>query len=131
MLKKKKFIIAGVVLAVAFVFLFIFALNSSSVPYYNSVSELLAKGNSIYNQSLQVKGVVDQDSIDPSTPKLVKFIITDGTNNLPVIYHGNPTDAIRQPGQDIVVEGELTSDGSFQSSKILTKCPSKYEAEQP
>ncbi|MEE8385678.1 MAG: cytochrome c maturation protein CcmE, partial [Dehalococcoidia bacterium] len=33
-----------------------------------------------------------------------------------------------KPKADVVLEGSLTSAGTFQADSLLVKCPSKYEA---
>jgi cytochrome c-type biogenesis protein CcmE len=52
------------------------------------------------------------------------FILTDGSRELGVHYIGPAQTFI--PRRQIVVEGNLGPDGTFQAEKILTKCESKY-----
>ncbi len=47
---------------------------------------------------------------------------------LPVVYKGVKPDTFEQ-GESVVAEGRLGSDGVFQASNILVKCPSKYESQ--
>jgi len=34
-------------------------------------------------------------------------------------------------GREVIVEGNVESGGVFHADTLMTKCPSKYEAEQP
>jgi cytochrome c-type biogenesis protein CcmE len=70
------------------------------------------------------------ESVRAETDKLtLEFTITEGNDSIPVVYHGVTPDTFRA-GSDVVVEGQLDSQGVFQASSILTKCPSKYEPQQ-
>ncbi|NIV47932.1 MAG: hypothetical protein GWN46_14570, partial [Gammaproteobacteria bacterium] len=51
----------------------------------------------------------------------------DGAATLAVHYHGIIPDTFVD-GADVVVEGQLQSDGVFSAHTLLAKCPSKYES---
>jgi len=124
---RKKFIIGGLVLLIAFGFL-LYTLIDNSLSYYVTVSELLADGSNKYGDNVRVNGTVKEGSIewDPGIPEL-KFTLADEQATLPVIYHGAiPHDLT--DGKDIVVNGKYTSEGILQASKLVMKCASKYEA---
>ena len=57
----------------------------------------------------------------------VSFVVSDGANDLSVRYHGIIPDTFVD-GADVVVEGRLGDDGTFDAHTLLAKCPSKYEA---
>ena len=61
--------------------------------------------------------------------KNLTFIITDGLESLDVVYKGTMPNNFGDQTQ-VVIEGKLDSSGEFQASSIMTKCPSKYEAEE-
>ena len=46
---------------------------------------------------------------------------------LAVNYHGIIPDTFVD-GADVVVEGALSTDGTFDAHTLLAKCPSKYES---
>ena len=56
----------------------------------------------------------------------LRFIMTDGQQDLPVSYVGVVPDSFKAGGQT-VVEGKLDPEGTFQATTLLAKCPSKYE----
>lgn len=45
---------------------------------------------------------------------------------LPVVYRGNIPELFAT-GKDVVVEGKLDQNGTFQADILMTKCASKYE----
>jgi cytochrome c-type biogenesis protein CcmE len=48
---------------------------------------------------------------------------------LPIVYNGIKPDMFAVE-RDVIVDGELRQ-GTFYASKLLTQCPSKYEAPKP
>jgi cytochrome c-type biogenesis protein CcmE len=126
--KKKKFLIGGLVIVLAIAYLAFSGFRSSAL--YLTVSEVKQQGSAIYEKNLRVNGKVVPESVRAETDKLtLEFTITEGNDSIPVVYHGVTPDTFRA-GSDIVVEGQLDSQGVFQASSILSKCPSKYEPQQ-
>jgi cytochrome c-type biogenesis protein CcmE len=58
------------------------------------------------------------------------FVITDGTNSLPVRYSGVVPDIFAEDRQ-VVVEGGIGRDGAFDATTLLAKCPTKYNPADP
>jgi cytochrome c-type biogenesis protein CcmE len=54
---------------------------------------------------------------------------TQSTITLPIVYNGIKPDMFAVD-RDVIVDGELRQ-GTFYASKLLTQCPSKYEAPKP
>ena len=130
--KNKKFLIGGLVIFSAIGFLGLKSF-SGAATYYYTVTEVLAKGNSVYGDNVRVEGVVLEGSEKrESAGRLLKFIISDNesTQSIPVVYNGVIPDTFKE-GNPVVVEGVLNSDGVFQATTLMPKCPSKYEAEAP
>jgi hypothetical protein len=46
--------------------------------------------------------------------------------SIPVVYAGTVPDIFRE-GIQVVVEGKMGSDGTFEAETLLAKCPSKYQ----
>ena len=93
MLKRKKFLIGGVILICALGYLLYMGFGSATA-YYSTVSELLDAGDSIYGQDVRVNGTVVPGSIDSNAINLDhEFTITDEGGDLLVIYHGIVPDA--------------------------------------
>ena len=126
MLKKKKFLISGVILICALVYLLYLGFGSATV-YYLTVSEILGAGDSIYAQSVRVNGKVVPGSINSDSINLdYSFAIADEGGKLTIVYHGVMPDGFVE-GADLVVQGKIKSDHIFYATTILAKCPSKYE----
>jgi len=54
------------------------------------------------------------------------FNVTDGAKVVPVVYRGIAPDTFTD-GVDVVVEGRMGTDGTFQATTLLAKCASRYE----
>lgn len=122
-MKKKKFLIGGLIVCLAIAYLGYTGFESSAT-YYLTISELREKGDSVYGKNVRVSGQVVPPSVDQKGAVL-SFTIADGGQSLPVVYQGVVPDAFKA-GSQVVVEGYLNSAGIFQANTILTKCPSKY-----
>lgn len=58
------------------------------------------------------------------------FSLADAKNpsiSINVSYTGALPDAFRN-GAEVIVEGGMASDGSFRARRLMTKCPSRYQA---
>jgi len=128
MLKKKRFLIGGIIVFLALGYLG-YAGFEGSATYYYTVSELMEQGGSIYGENVRVNGQVAPGSVEQESGGLImRFTIIDGEASLPVVYQGVVPDAFKV-GNEVVVEGHLDSDSIFQTNTILVKCPSKYVPE--
>ncbi|MDZ7374118.1 MAG: cytochrome c maturation protein CcmE [candidate division KSB1 bacterium] len=98
-----------------------------SYEYFQTVSEFARASANRAGQGLRINGLVDSSSVHWEPDSLVlRFRLTDGVASVPVEYRGAAPDLF-QAGQNVVVEGKMTSTGVFEATKILVKCPSKYE----
>lgn len=119
-----KFLIGGLVFAVAVAYMIFSAVQGSSV-YYLTIKELYAGSHS--GSAVRVAGQVVKDSVEYDAKAMTaKFTIADGPETLAVTYKGVLPDAF-QPEVDVIIEGRYTQGQPFQAKEILTKCPSKYE----
>jgi len=99
--------------------------------YFLTPSELaqkIAVDPSFYNVGMKVGAHVVPGSVtrDVATQTL-RFQITDGSANYPVVYHGLPPDTFTDSAE-VVVEGRLQKDGVIRATNVLAKCGSRYEA---
>ncbi len=119
-------LVLGVVATMGF--LLAVGLNSSGgFAYYVTVSEFASHG-ATKGSNFRINGKVADGSIERMrSGQDVAFVMTDGGATLPVRYHGIIPDTFVD-GADVVVEGALQKDGTFQAHTLLAKCPSKYEA---
>ena len=89
--------------------------------------------NSVYFLNVsRLFGTVAEDGLSRSeTGRDVKFRLEDQENKattLWVEYTGAIPDTFKA-GAEVIVEGGLRPDGSFQAKTLMTKCPSKYQKE--
>ncbi|KKL67438.1 hypothetical protein LCGC14_2134980 [marine sediment metagenome] len=131
-MKKKnlKFVAGGAIVAVAIGYLAYGGIQKAAL-YYLTVSELKERGPSeTSGEMVRVNGTVLDGSFryDYERENL-HFTITDGKNKLPIIYAGVSPDTFG-PGTEVVLEGRYESEDMFQASKLMAKCPSKYEAQE-
>ena len=101
--------------------------QGSGVGYYMSVSEFLVAEEQTH-RGLRVNGKVVHGSIERhDTGEDLVFQMTEGGAQLAVNYHGIIPDTFVD-GADVVVEGTLQTNGTFDAHTLLAKCPSKYES---
>ena len=125
---KPKIIIGTLIIIVALGFLIISGFKDSAV-YYMTVTELNAKKAGLTGEGLRVSGYVIPSSIHWDAEKIqVRFTMLEGRDSLRVLYKGVKPDQLAD-AQQVLAEGKLNADGIFQASKLLLKCPSKYEAQ--
>ncbi len=125
MLKRKKFLIGGIIVFLAIGFLGYMAFDWS---YSLEVSELLERGSSIYGENVRVNGQVAPGSLEQeSAGSILKFTLidVDGEESLPVVYQGVIPDTFKE-GNEVIVEGYLNSDDIFQGQTLMPKCASRY-----
>jgi len=136
---RAKFLIGGVVIAAAVIYLIASSL-STSAQYYLTVKEVRQKGASMVGRNLRVSGFVVGDSIaySPQASSLSFNIVdtreeltaTHTVNTLKIVYTGPKPDLLQHEAQAIA-EGKLEPDGTFVASNLLLKCPTRYEDQIP
>lgn len=124
MLKKKRFVIGGIIILLAIGYL-AFVGFQQSATYYYTVSEFAGKASEIPAKNVKVSGQVAPGSVQQDSGRTLKFDIEEGGKSIAVVYQGGVPDAF-QEGNEVVCEGHLNSEGVFLASSIMTKCPSKY-----
>jgi len=154
-MKINKFVIGGLLILGAVVFL-IWNAASSTSEFFMTVDELNAKSSDIVDKNLRVSGAVIGDTIqyDPQTLTLtfeVAHVPADGPEietegglaealyqavndpsraRMTVVYIGVKPDLLRHEAQAIVT-GHLGTDGIFHADELLLKCPTRYEEAVP
>lgn len=123
------FVLAGVVILGAVAYL-IFANTQNNAAYDMTVSQLRQCGACVA-QMVRVEGTVQRGSIQRNdATQTLSFVISDGSQSLPVVYTGVVPD-IFNAGIQVVVEGRYQGQGAFQAQTLLTKCPSKFTVATP
>ena len=154
-MQRNKFIIGGVLILAAVVYL-IASSTQASAEYFMTVDELNAEGSSAINKSVRLSGAVLGDTIqyDPATLTLTFEVahvpgdnaeievqgglaevlhqaVSDPTRSrITVQYEGVMPDLLRNEAQAIMT-GKLGEDGVFYAEELLLKCPTKYEEAVP
>src|SRR5687767_3942867 len=98
--------------------------------HYMTVTELAQLERPPEAGGFRLDGRVAIGSVnyDQKLPRLA-FQMTDGKERIGVIYDGLMPDAFGE-GREVVVEGYYSHPArTLNASKLVTKCPSKYEAE--
>ena len=98
--------------------------------HYMTVTELARAVRPPEEGGFRLDGKVATGTVqyDQKVPHLM-FQMTDGKEMIGVVYQGLMPDAFGE-GREVVVEGTFDHKArTLNASKLVTKCPSKYEAE--
>jgi cytochrome c-type biogenesis protein CcmE len=154
-MQRGKFIIGGVLILAAVVYLIVSS-TQASAEYFMTVDEMNAKGQEVVGRNVRVSGAVIGDTIeyDPQTLTLAFTVahvtgdnseieaqgglaevlhqaVTDPARaHLKVVYVGPQPDLLRNEAQAIMT-GRLGDDGVFYADELLLKCPTRYEEAVP
>ena len=124
-MRRFKIAIAALIAFLGFSYLIISSFRESSV-YYMKVGELLSSSQPPTGR-VKVEGDVVQGSLRKGD--MIEFEITDGRNRIRVVYGGEEIPPTFREGAPVIVEGRYWPEGKFfEAKRIITKCPSKYEA---
>jgi cytochrome c-type biogenesis protein CcmE len=136
--RKARFAVAALLLSGAVGYLMYSGVRETAV-YYLTISEFLARKESLANEGIRVAGRVEVGSVTkkmtPSGEELnfrIGDFKGDGGNDGTVAVHfiGVTPDMFKAAGgSDVIVEGKYR-DGMIYAQSVLTSCPSKYEPEQ-
>lgn len=101
---------------------------TQSKTYYHTISELPTLQAAALHQRMRVSGNVRAGSIAHREGR-VDFVLEEQNKTLPVSYIGrDPLPDTFKDGAQALVEGNLTTDGSFRAEQVQAKCASKYQA---
>jgi len=101
----------------------IFQASTTVVNPYIPISHLKNNPDLYYGKEIQVIGNVTGPLTGDSLS--LKFILKDEQDEILVSYKG-PIPQNFMEGINVVVIGELDTNGQLIANQILTKCPSKY-----
>ena len=121
---KPKLLKILIILAIIFVAGYlIFQASTTIVNPYIPISDLKNNPEVYYGKEIQVIGNVTGPLTGDSIS--LKFRLKDEQDEIIVSYKG-PIPQNFMEGINVVVIGELDTDGQLIANQILTKCPSKY-----
>jgi cytochrome c-type biogenesis protein CcmE len=102
---------------------------SGNLVYYQTPTELIAKGSAAVGERARLGGLVDRGSVRREGDS-VRFIVTDGTTRVTVVdTSGVPS--LFQEGKGVVVEGEYGADGTFHADTVIVKHGDRYQPPKP
>jgi len=126
-----KFIIAGALIVAGICYL-MFSGISESMVYYYTVSELKGQSPALVSSGVRVSGHVRPGSIRLSeNGTRADFLVYEKSTDesIPVTFRGIIPDTFKDSAE-VVVEGSYdVTEGRFQATTLLAKCPSKYEGQ--
>ncbi len=140
-----KFIVGGMILFGAIAYLVI-SQSVFSAQYFITVKDLLANPQYV-GKTVRISGAVVGDTIKYDSQKLIidfsiANIPANADNQVDAIYQAaNDAKAVRLPVHienqvkpdllkheaQAILTGKLGSDGVFQASELLLKCPSRFQ----
>lgn len=107
---------------------FMFQAMQSSWSYYYSVDDFYKSKESVRNSSLRLAGIVKQGTVNRDVEQMqLNFMLSGTDNEIPVEYSQIVPDNFAED-IEVVVEGRLGAEGTFQAEKLMTRCESKYKA---
>lgn len=124
-----RIVIVSLVVVASVAYLILSGVKQTGLQYM-TVTELATVEEAPKAGGFRLDGVVAAGTIayDQKRPRLT-FQMTDGKEAIHVVYDGLMPDAFAD-GRDVVVEGTFRhADRTLHASKLVTKCPSKYESE--
>ena len=126
---RTKLVVAAVVLIAAIGYLASAGIKSGWV-YFMEVDQFLSDA-SHKNSRVRLHGAVGAEQFaSNSAQQTAKFELVGKSKSLLVNYRGSVPDQFAI-GRNVVVEGCLAKDGTFQADVLMTKCASKYEPNSP
>ncbi len=123
-MRKAKFIflILAILFGMAYV---IYSGFQKSFVYYFTVSEIVSNPPE-NNTDVKVTGTVKKGSVVKDMDK-VEFIITEGNEEIRVLYKGILPDAFSEDNE-VIAEGKFDRNNMVvRAHTLMTKCPSRYE----
>ena len=94
-----------------------------SIVFFNSPTDIVEKHASA-GARLRLGGLVKEGSVQRGDNLQIRFVVTDGKNEVPVRYQGIVPDLFRE-GQGVVAEGKLEG-CSLVADSVLAKHDERY-----
>jgi cytochrome c-type biogenesis protein CcmE len=97
--------------------------------YYLTPTDVVSQHKAAVGERVRLGGYVVPDSVG-HTASTLTFTVTDGTASVPVEDVGSVPELFK-PGQGVVLEGSLGTDGRFHSDTLLVKHSGDYRPPAP
>ena len=123
--KNQRLVLVGAAMFAIFVavLLAMWGLRERASYFYTPAD--IAAGKAVQGRSMRLGGMVERGSIVRQPDGLtIRFVLTDGKAQTPVVYRGIVPDLFRE-GSGAVAEGRLEN-GAFTADTILAKHDERY-----
>jgi cytochrome c-type biogenesis protein CcmE len=97
---------------------------SDNLVFFYSPTDLAKKPPSA-QRLVRIGGLVEAGSVAHKGDGEIRFVVTDTTTTLPVVYRGLLPDLFRE-GQGVVAQGKLGADGVFTAAEVLARHDENY-----
>lgn len=118
-------VLIGIVVVLVFIVFGSYSFLQSNVEYTD------VAGAMQNHKKVQLKGSWDKSKesyFDPATTQFTFYLVDDNGQECKVVLDGAAPNNF-ELATSIVAKGRYTDQGYFHASEVLTKCPSKYEAQ--
>jgi cytochrome c-type biogenesis protein CcmE len=95
-----------------------------SIVFFNSPTDVIEK-HIATGTRIRLGGMVKDGSLVRGDNLQIKFVVTDGANEIPVSYQGIVPDLFRE-GQGVVAEGRVEPGQTFRADSVLAKHDERY-----
>jgi len=119
-------VLIGVAVIAAVIGYLAFSEVGKALVYYLTPTELLARGDAAYGETVRLGGLVKPGTKHGPDTNL-SFVLTDGTKEIEVHTSVAPP-ALLKEGVGAVVEGRLGRDGVFEATSVVVKHDENYVA---
>jgi cytochrome c-type biogenesis protein CcmE len=118
-------LIAGILAGVSIAGALALSAFRQNVTFFFDPSQVAA-GKVPPGERFRLGGMVTQGSLHRLPGSLeVRFLVTDFSHQVPVVYTGVLPDLFRE-GAGVVAHGRLSADGTFVADEVLAKHDEKY-----
>ncbi|HET8604741.1 MAG TPA: cytochrome c maturation protein CcmE [Marmoricola sp.] len=123
--RRRRSVIALVAVVVLGVGLLSAAALQGTFTYYRTPTELMSTAVSSH-ESVRLGGLVQPGSVRHHAD-VVRFVVTDGANDVQVVSHGTPPSTFRG-GQGTVVVGHYVDGKIFRADSVEVRHSNQYRA---
>jgi cytochrome c-type biogenesis protein CcmE len=123
-------IILGIVVAASAVAYVAYLGASTSWQYYMLVDECYVQSDRLIGKRLRISGRVQEGSLQVSENRRhASFTLAGSEHKLSVSCGGPLPDNLAEK-MEVVVEGKMGADCQIEGNRVITRCASKYAADE-
>jgi cytochrome c-type biogenesis protein CcmE len=122
---RRRLVVCIAIIVVALGWVAVRGLTGSFV-YYLTPTDITVEHKADVDQRVRLGGYVVPGSVSRPSDTLT-FTVSDGAESMEIVSTG-PVPRMFRPGQGVVLEGSLGTDGRFHSDTLLVKHDGEYRA---